>query len=351
MRASPRQTGFTLIELLVVIAIIALLVGILLPALGKARSAAQMGVSLANLRSMATMQATYAAENKGSLVNPFDPRSAAGAWYRVIVPSSESRGTGLFFWPFDDPGHVTEMFSMRAGSLLAYYHEAGLQSKVQVAPMDYQVVARNRQWNQDIASQSAQFGSDDFGTVIFDSSYWFSPTLWLNAALYSSTTFPGVNVGDIRYWRRNTIDDIVMPSGKVLAWERFDFTKQSRASGPTGNPLQSRASGFPNWNNPEATARFVLSDGSTSSIKMSVLYGLAGLAPASAATPESAAVYAPSGVWGGPTLNTGTTLRRWGLETDGLQNGDPTGTSGPGGPYPAFFWATRKGVQGRDINR
>jgi prepilin-type N-terminal cleavage/methylation domain-containing protein/prepilin-type processing-associated H-X9-DG protein len=56
--------GFTLVELLVVMAIIALLVGILLPALGAARRAAQASVCLGNTRQLAIASLMYAQDWK-----------------------------------------------------------------------------------------------------------------------------------------------------------------------------------------------------------------------------------------------------------------------------------------------
>ena len=60
-----RPIGFTLIELLVVISIIALLVGILLPALGKARKAANISVDVSNQRQIMIAVHSYAADNNG----------------------------------------------------------------------------------------------------------------------------------------------------------------------------------------------------------------------------------------------------------------------------------------------
>lgn len=65
---SAKHKGFTLIELLVVISIIALLVGILLPALGAAREAAKTMSCLSNERQIGVMHMIYATDNDQMIV-------------------------------------------------------------------------------------------------------------------------------------------------------------------------------------------------------------------------------------------------------------------------------------------
>jgi prepilin-type N-terminal cleavage/methylation domain-containing protein/prepilin-type processing-associated H-X9-DG protein len=78
------RKAFTLIELLVVISIIALLIAILLPALGKARETGRLAQCLSNVRQNSVGMYSYATDNKGNLL-PFNNMSGTKQVWNVML--------------------------------------------------------------------------------------------------------------------------------------------------------------------------------------------------------------------------------------------------------------------------
>ena len=103
-------SGFTLIELLVVVAIIALLISILLPALGRAREAANAVKCGANLHSVGQGMAIYTAEYgvfpasnyyngldvSGNSQTPSDPSAGYVHWSSFLYAGSNQGGAGIY---------------------------------------------------------------------------------------------------------------------------------------------------------------------------------------------------------------------------------------------------------------
>ena len=90
------RAGFTLIEMMVVIAVIVILVGILVPVVGRARAGGLQAACLANLRQIHVALHLYADANRTSLP---DPSATLESWESLLrrhVPTA-----GIYHCPAD----------------------------------------------------------------------------------------------------------------------------------------------------------------------------------------------------------------------------------------------------------
>ena len=124
----PRAAGFTLVELLVVIGIIALLISILMPALGKAREQANAVKCMSNERQMGQALVMFTNEHKGYLPKAWFNDGVIGGrgdWqYRdpmygwtYILSLYMGRNKEAFRCPSDETDHTYDTFNDGAANL------------------------------------------------------------------------------------------------------------------------------------------------------------------------------------------------------------------------------------------
>ncbi|HBS29004.1 MAG TPA: hypothetical protein DEB06_06040 [Phycisphaerales bacterium] len=98
-RLAGRRAGFTLIELLVVVAVIAILIGILLPALGRARKSANTVKCASNMHQVAVSLVAYTAD-----YNSRYPPNLDG------IKDPETGKTGMFWYDVNRIGKYMPQF-------------------------------------------------------------------------------------------------------------------------------------------------------------------------------------------------------------------------------------------------
>ncbi len=324
--------AFTLIELLVVIGIIALLVGILLPALATARRHARSVVGNTNMRSLTQMMLMYTNDNKDAFLDPFskgcinESSPSERDCTDVALPSTIPDEPGRL-WDFDvplAPQFTTEYFSYYWYSYLLLHEGKSGFGEEQLSPSDSHIRGLIGRYSD----SSLRSGT----SALWPSSLLYSPTFWTSAERYERGFERETNELNT-HGRTQYHASVAFPSSKVLLFERLDFGHKDRVRISTNDSTREGQS--PAWNNLGATTAVAVVDGSIEEVAMRDLYAKAS---------ETDSDINPSGL--GAMIDGPPILLTKGSDPEAVGGGNTAD-----GKYPLFFWATQRGVEGRDLPR
>lgn len=248
--AGPAR-GFTLLELLLVIAIIALLVSILLPALGAARKAARTAICQANLRNFATGFQSYSSDAKGLMATfswqPSATRVLPSTYADLAVIETDAteahsrQATEIVRRLTNNPTFVPTDYNRMAARNLSQivlqdggYYGDRLPEPAVACPEDRWLLGAQKLTPAQATSQFP-FGTFDFGVypqfIPYYSSYQIIPNAFAgepgmgrrfvisqaSTEYHLYQTFPGQ-----RTFENRRLDQVSFPSQKVVWYDLFD---------------------------------------------------------------------------------------------------------------------------------
>ncbi len=239
-----KRLGFTLIELLVVIAIIALLIGILLPALGAARRVARLAICGSNLKQAGVAVNSYAADFEDKIASYTWNQNNYNTKYNDLKNAPDHitacmfqlteiirRKTGNDTFPRLDDRAPHRRFSH---AVLVDYMADKIPEETAACPEDKLLIGWQK--DPDDYPDLNEQGGDAYDKMFpYASSYQFVPASWApdkrvriptvqqDSGNHDLFSFPPVRLGE------RQLREVDFPSSKV---QMFDFYDRHSVANP-----------------------------------------------------------------------------------------------------------------------